>query len=177
MSSCKYPVWLLVVFCLLSTVSAAPRPSLPDEWRYPSPEELKGNFIREQSGQKFIEVSADFNGDGVVDSAFLVKSTEFSGEAIIVNVSVGSEFEWNVLNVITWGEEYPNVNLAMGVEVIPPGVYKTACGKGYWICKDDEVPLLTLELPAISYFRFESAASFFYWSQDSESFKRIWISD
>ena len=177
MSRPNTSVLLAILGGLSFTVSAESVPDLPEDWRFPVTDELKGNFIREQSGKDYIEASADFNSDGISDTAYLVKSKKFSGEAIIVSTSSNDGFKWHVLNVISWGKEYPNVGIAMGVDVVPPGSYKTACGKGYWACKDDEVPLLELEFPAINYFRFGSAASFFYWSKEASSFKRIWVSD
>lgn len=150
---------------------------LPEGWRYPTEADLAGDFIRDQSKEKYVDVSADFNGDGRNDYAFLVKSTRFSGEALLVNVSNGIKYEWINLHQIAWGEEYPNVGLGMGVGLVSPGEYKTACGKGYWECKDDETPLLRLRLPAINYFRFASAASIFFWETKSSTFKRVWISD
>jgi hypothetical protein len=65
----------------------------------------------------------------------------------------------------------------MGVSVITPGQYKTACGKGYWDCKGDETPLIILKYPAIDYFMFESANAFFYLDDTVCKFKRIWIRD
>jgi hypothetical protein len=69
----------------------------------------------------------------------------------------------------------------MGVEVLPPGAYRYTCVERDNDCvatpgaNENERPTMTLERPAISYFRFESAASFFYWEQGG--FVRVWISD
>jgi len=65
----------------------------------------------------------------------------------------------------------------MGVDIVKPGHYKTACGKGYFECEKGEPEVLKLKQPAIDYFRFESANSFFFWDCNTNSFKRIWISD
>lgn len=50
-------------------------------------------------------------------------------------------------------------------------------GKGYWGCKEDEVPEIKIESDAIEFFKYESASSFFYWDDEKSEFKRIWISD
>ncbi len=146
---------------------------LPTGWRFPTLDDLKDNFIRNQSVEKYIEASADFNGDNKEDYAYLVKSTTFSGEALLVKISGSQGYDWVILNQIDWGEEYPKVGLSMGVSVVKPGDYKTACGKGYWACQKDEEPLLKLGLHAIDYFRFESAASIFYWDREKSYLKEL----
>jgi len=67
--------------------------------------------------------------------------------------------------------------LFMGISLWEPGQYKTACGKGYWECKDDETQILKLKTPGINFFAFESANSIFYWNSRKNEFKRIWMSD
>ncbi len=166
-------IFVSAIFGITGSIAS----DLPAGWRFPTKEELKGDLIRDRSSEKYKDAVADFNGDGKDDYAYLVKSTSFSGEALVVKVSNHSKYDWLVLDQFDWGEEYPNVELIMGVSLVEPGEYKTACGKGYWECKDDEVPLLKLDLYAINYFRFSSAASFFYWDKKTSSFSRIWISD
>ncbi len=65
----------------------------------------------------------------------------------------------------------------MGIEVAKPGTHKTACGKGYWACERGEPAVLNLKSPAIDFFRFESANSYFVWDTKTKKFKRIWMSD
>jgi hypothetical protein len=171
----KYKITVLLLALGFSSYSAGSE--LPSGWRFPTTEDLSGNFIRKVSEKDYIVAQEDFNDDGLEDYAYIVKSTKFSGEALLLKYSKKGDYKWKVLDTIEWGKEYPNVSVSMGVDVVPPGEYKTACGKGYWNCKSDEVPVLKLNIPAISYFRFESAASFFYWDRNSKTFKRIWVSD
>ena len=65
----------------------------------------------------------------------------------------------------------------MGIEVVRPGTYKTACGKGYWKCKKGEAHELKLHRAGIDFFRFESANSYFIWHAGKKKFERTWISD
>ena len=167
----------LALLSAMGILSKAYCSDLPEGWRYPSEKDLADDFIRNQSNEKYVDVTADFNGDGKDDYAYLVKSTRFSGEALLARISKDLDYDWVILHQIEWGNEYPEVGLAMGIELVVPGEYKTACGKGYWECKEDEVPLLQLNLPAINYFRFASAASYFFWEENAAMFKRIWISD
>jgi hypothetical protein len=65
----------------------------------------------------------------------------------------------------------------IGIKKNACGSYKTACGKGYWDCRKDEPPEISIKNESIDYFKIEGAHSFFYWDDNSNDFKRIWISD
>lgn len=174
-----YWVNLIFLFLLLATPSfAKDKIALPKGWRYPTTEELSDEPGRKDSPTKYIKAVADFNGDGIDDEVYLVKSTKFSGEGLLVHLSDKQKgFRWLVLDTTGWGKEYPKVNLSMGVDIVKPGQYKTACGKGYFKCGKGEPEVLKLKRPAINYFKFESANSFFFWDDKTSSFKRVWISD
>lgn len=173
-----YLLNLFMTFFLLTSVSYADEKiSLPKGWRFPTEDELS-DVIRKDSPTKYSKAKADFNGDGINDDAFLLKSTKFSGEGLFVRLSDKQKgFRWIELHVIDWGEKYPKVELSMGVTVAKPGTYWTACGKGYFECEEGEPKVLKLRWPAINYVKFESANSFFVWDDKSKNFKRIWISD
>ena len=169
---------LFISFFIVNTAVAQEKITLPDSWRYPTAEELSEEPGRKDSPTKFTKAVADFNGDGINDEALLLKSTKFSGEGLFVRLSDKQKgFRWVKLDVIDWGTKYPKVNLSMGIATAKPGEYKTACGKGYFECKEGEPEVLKLKRPAIDYFKFESANSFFVWDDKLGSFKRIWMSD
>jgi hypothetical protein len=170
--------FLLFLIFLVMPSYAKDKIALPEGWRYPTAEEWSDEPGRKDSPTKYSKAVADFNGDGINDEAYLLKSTKFSGEGLLVYLSDKQKgFRWVVLDTIDWGKEYPKVSLSMGVNVAKPGLYKTACGKGYFECAKGEPEVLKLKRPAIDYFKFESANSFFYWGDKANSFKRIWISD
>jgi len=150
---------------------------LPVGWRAPTEKELASEPLRNNSPTKNAEIVGDLNGDSKIDRAYLFKSTEYSGEGLLVSLSSPSGYVWKVLARIDWGEQYPSVDLAMGIDIAEPGNYKTACAKGYWECRPDEPETLVLKSPGIWYFRFESAASIWYWDNNREEFKQIWLSD
>ena len=149
----------------------------PEGWRLPTSQELAHEPLRLDSATRFAEALADFDGDEGFDTALLLKTTRLSGEGLLVKLSLRSEEHWLVLDEIDWGEEHASVNLVMGIDVLAPGVYKTACGKGYRDCAPEEPAELKLALPGLLYFKFESASSIFYWDEGSHGFKRVWISD
>ena len=66
----------------------------PDGWRKATPVELKSfHNWRDGSKSKYTEAHADFNGDGKIDSAYLLKSTQFSGQGLLVKLSTGSSYK------------------------------------------------------------------------------------
>ena len=166
----------LILLFLVAASYAKDEVALPEGWRFPTAEELSDEANRKDSPAKYSKAIADLNGDGINDEAFLLKSTKFSGEGLFVRLSDNqNEFKWVELDVIDWGNKYPKVNLLMGIDIVKPGEYKTACGKGYFECKEGNPKVLKLKRPAIDYFRFESANSFFVWDDKTARFKRIWI--
>jgi hypothetical protein len=64
-----------------------------------------------------------------------------------------------------------------GIELVRPGDYKTACGKGYFDCEPGEPEVLKLRRPALMFFKYQSAASIFWWDPTTQAFKRTWVSD
>ena len=85
---------ILVSLVLLSVSvpsAAADTPPLLEGWRFPTAKELSDDKIRNDSPTKFAKAIADFNGDGVPDQAFLLKSTKFSGEGLLVWLSNDSQ--------------------------------------------------------------------------------------
>lgn len=166
------------ILIVLTAVALAAE-ELPEGWRFATKDELKTPPInwREESPSKFTKAEADFNGDGKTDIAYLAKSTEYSGQGLLVRLSSKNKYEWLVLDEIKWGAEYPNVDLSMGIEIAEPQNMKTACGKGYWECSGIEKPEITLKNPGINYYKFASASSVFYWDSTRMKFIRIWTSD
>jgi hypothetical protein len=135
---------------------------------------------RQKSSHRFALASGDFNGDGVPDRAFLVKRNDGRGEGLIVRLSKpGRRHTWVTLSDSDYGAAYPDAPLVMGIETVPPGTYEYNCIETADDCvgSDTGKSKITLRQPAIEYFKFESAASAFYWDAKKNSFIRIWISD
>jgi hypothetical protein len=67
----------------------------------------------------------------------------------------------------------------MGIASVKPGTYEYNCIEVGNDCvgRDEGKSKITLRRPALQYFKFESAASAFYWDKQKQTFVRIWISD
>jgi hypothetical protein len=143
---------------------------LPSGWRLPTPNETMQDWRKDFVNNALL-VRADFDGDGVMDEARLVVRDD--GGAVAVAVSLGRGAGIYLLGEIHeagWLE-------VMGIVVVKPGKYKTACGKGYFDCQQGEATRLTLPRPGVNFFKEGGANSFLYWQAGSRQFKQTWMSD
>jgi len=170
---------LYLVVSLLCLVLAAPavagagiRP--PEGWRFPGNADYKDDWLdfRKQLPKPFV-VTADFNGDGVSDEAWILIRRNAPGWGLFVFLSNRRQ-QHQIIKLIEVNDDHPQ---STGIALVKPGRYKTACGKGYWECKPGEPEVLVLKRPSFKFFKFESASSIFYWDETAATFNRIWISD
>jgi len=147
----------------------------PNGYRFPTEADYRGDWLefRKQLPVPF-HAEADFNGDALPDDAWILLRRDDPGWGVFVFLGrrLGSP------RLMTLEEVSGDVPIHRhGISVVPPGRYQTACGKGYWDCKADESESLTFKLPAINFFVYESANSYFWWDPRAEAFKQTSISD
>ncbi len=167
----------LFILLFLSFSAVASPTSLPAGCRLPTTTDIEAVPMRQWSDTNFLRVDADFNVDGTMDYAHLVKSTTYSGEGFAVYLSNQSGHAWTIIDSYEYDKSSPKQSLFMGISKANPGSYKTACGKGYWKCKEGEPEILELEHDGIAYFLFESASSIWFWDHSKNKFRQIGISD
>jgi hypothetical protein len=109
---------------------------LPSGWRLPKPEEVMQGWRKEFASGALL-VRADLDGDGIIDEARLVVRED--GSAVAVAVLLGNGSKTHLLGEIP----EPGWLEVMGITVVKPGKYLTACGKGYFDCKPGEPKRLT----------------------------------
>lgn len=164
---------LVAAFCLIPLLVLAQQ-APPPGWRFPEEADYTGSWqaYRTVIPEPF-HAQADFNGDGLPDDAWILFSSLGKGSGLFVFLAQQEGYP----KVITL-DKNPGLNKPqnMGIKIVQPGDYKTACGKGYFKCGPNQPAVLHLALPAINYFVFEGANSFFWWDTPSASFKRIWMS-
>jgi hypothetical protein len=146
-------------------------------WRLPTKADETGGwaeFAEEGRAPNFIQ--ADFDGDGIQDVAYFALGVEGEnpGWALFVNLNDRKSAPRIMKLDSNPGNIPPQ---SMGVYIAYPGKHKTACGKGYWKCRDGEAPELDLKFPAINLRMFEGASSFFWWDQHACMFQRTWMND
>jgi hypothetical protein len=167
----------IALMILLSPLLSATRPARSVEsagnWRTPAEKELSSEEDwRSDSSTRYLSAHADFDGDGVGDLAELVVSDRQDLCAVRIRLSSRPG------DAVIVAKERPKELVgAMGVDVLPPGSYATACGKGYFDCAPGEPISVTLRLPGLEYFRWASASSIFVWQRRSLQFERYWLSD
>jgi hypothetical protein len=165
---------LLIILLVAVSSCHKDTTSYPQGWRAPINSEL-GDDWRKKDAEKYLVVKGDFNGDAVTDEARLLVRADGSALGFFGFVS---DKNHAVKTYLLDEMKGAGAIHAMGIKKVSPGLYKTACGKGYWTCrKPDEVPEIKIQHDAIDYFKTESANSFFYWDVQAHAFKRIWISD
>ena len=143
-------------------------------WRYPVESDiiLDWKDFRNTNPEPY-HCFGDFNGDALRDEANILinEKTGKGGLFVFLSQPKGSHKVIQLDNI-----EKSSIQ-RMGISTVKPGKYKTACGKGYWPCKNDEAPEIILYHEALDYLIFESANSFFYWSEKNRDFERTWMSD
>lgn len=163
--------------CLIASAACVGSTSrLPPGWRLPTAAELSGPE-RAESPSRYGRAVADFNNDGWPDEAVLVQSTRFGGEGLLVRLSCGRSCDrWVKLDEFNFAPRPTPGPLAMGVVVVPPGDHEYICDDTDGPCDGSwPRPVMHLDVPAIEYFKFESASSLFYWHEGR--FRRLWTSD
>lgn len=147
--------------------------TLPDGWRYPSEKDYIYDWKSyANSDSKPFRCKGDYNGDGLIDEAYILFKKQGSGGGLFVFLSRGDKPAL-IQNLDMIDEPVQR----RGIETIKPGEYATGCGKGYWPCAKGEPSKIKSSTDSISFFIFESANSIFYWDVNTKKFKRVWMTD
>ena len=166
----------LIALVLVANLAGdqSPRPTPPSGYRFPTEADYSGDWkdFRAQLPVPFTAMG-DFDGDAIDDEAWLLPATSGRGWVLLVFLRTpGANYRTVQLERSTTGRPQD-----FWIGVVPPGRYETACGKGYWDCKDDEPEFLALKVPAIELARYESSSSIFWWDKRTRRFGGTRISD
>ncbi len=161
-----------ICFCLMALSGFAVAQELPPGWRVPTPAETVGDW-RHKSPTGFVKVKGDFDGDGKPDAAQLLINPSSHQFALFVQLS--SATSWRLVGAPTDIRSLDR----FGIDLVKPGKYKTACGKGYgdYACAHGEPDTLKLSTSAIDFFYTESSDSIFYWDVSRKEFLEVLMSD
>lgn len=165
-------VVLMIVMSDLHAYDGASKFTVPTGWRLPTKAEL-ANHWRLTSPHYFAIAQGDFDGDGIADKAYILVSRDEKHVGLFASLS--SKQPSKPISLAQ--EKNPSYIEVMGISVVEPGKYRTACGKGYWDCAKGEPEEIQLDNQAVAYFKHESSSSYFYWDKSSKSLRRVWISD
>lgn len=161
-----------ICICLTVLSGLAVVQELPSGWRRPTPTETSGAW-RQNNRTRFLVVKGDFDGDGKPDTAELLVKPSSKQFALFVRLS--STEKWQLVG------EPADIKLLghFGIDLVKPGEYKTACGKGYGgdACAHGEPKVLKLSTSAIDFLYAESSDGIFYWDAGAKTFREILMSD
>lgn len=163
-----------VFITVASPLHAQSMPEFPAGWKPATKSDYSDEHLSFSKNQIPNHIEADFNGDGIKDHAWILVNTSKKTFGVFVFLGTGNR---SYKMIIIDEHKRETEKLSMGISLLEPGQYKTACGKGCWECKNDEPEVLKLITPGINYFEFESANSVFYWNSRKNEFTRVWMSD
>jgi hypothetical protein len=150
-----------VFIALTSLAHAQTVPEFPAGWKPATKAVYSEKNLLFRKNQVPNHIEADFSADGIKDQAWILINASEKTFGLFVFLGTGNgRYKMMVLDK----QKRETEKLFMGISLLEPGQYKTACGKGYWECKNDEPEVLKLIIPGINFFSFESADSVFYWS-------------
>ncbi len=143
-------------------------------WRLPVLADLGNNSEwRKENAELYLTAKGDFDGDGENDGASLLINDKENKTGLFVTLASRTNSPPILLESINDKQAIKGI----GIRVVSPDHYKTACGKGYRVCKPDEPSEIQINYPAIDLFQYESSNSFFVWDGKENNFKKIWMSD
>jgi len=163
-----------VIIVLTFLVYGQSMPEFPAGWKPATKSDYSAENLSFRKNQVPNHIEADFNGDGIKDQAWILINTSNKTFGVFVFLGTGNG-SYKMLMLDEHKRE--TKKLFMGISLLEPGQHKTACGKGYWECKEDESEILKIKNPGINYFAFENANSVYYWNSCKNEFTRIWMSD
>ena len=137
-------------------------------WRFPVDSDLTGDWASQADAPFHVE--ADFDGNGDNDDMWLVIEKSGEGWQLIAFLN-GSHQAIPLTSSESGRAQW------FGLRKLDPGTLKTACGKGYWECAEDEPAMLDLPNSAVAFFKFESASTVYYWNHAENAFKSVAESD
>jgi hypothetical protein len=167
---------LSILFQLSIIAFAESEIFLPTGWKRPS-DPIFNQAWRNASKQKYLALGADLNCDGLIDSALILQPESGKGIGVFVflkdaagNYKCISIYE-SMKDKANIENLKPNVKdkiqnqyrVVWGIEEVINGIYKTACGKGYYDCNKGEPEEINLKCSSINFFLSEGANCFYYW--------------
>ena len=160
---------VLLGLMLFVSVSAYAE-EFPVGLRLPTKEELAKEPMRKESPTKYARVTADFNGDGKPDYAFILIGVKNRKMALAVKLSNENGYDWKIIEKDQFDWDFP-----MAIELAKPGKYETACGSGMVEgCAKDEPKSITLKNPGFFYGPMDSGGGgIVFWNSKKMIFEQV----
>jgi hypothetical protein len=116
----------------------------------------------------YLSVTGDFDGDGKPDEARIMVRGDGKGFAIFVKLGASP----TPVKI----EELPDITKlrSMGIKLVPPAEYPTACARGL-DCAEDEPRYIRVKHSAIDFFQPDVADRYYYWDDARHTFANVGI--
>ena len=152
---------------IFSCSAFAGGPVLPDEYRLIRNTALSSSW-RMQDPNKYALIVGDFNNDSLVDGAQLAIKVKTNELVLLAFLAIKNKnhFKWLELD----STNYESIK-HMGIKIIKPKKIEF-----YTYPNNDNKTKTMLTNDSIKYFASEGAASVFYWNNNLNMFKRLWVS-
>ena len=168
----KTRIFPLVLLAILLPLALFAKDIFPAGWRAPTAAELgEDSDWRDEDPTRYLVAKADFDGDGRTDTARLLIHNTENKVGLFVMMSSGKGT--HTLEII---EDRTQIEW-LGMSVVGPGTYDTACGKGLLDCGKGEPAKLHLRHPGIDFFKTETEEWCFWWNGKKKKFEKTPISD
>ena len=159
---------IILIFCFfISSITWAGGPTLPRGYRIPNNEELSLP-MRDIDKNRYKMAVGDFNGDSLVDGAFLSIDRDNKELAVFVFLCTNNDqlYKWYKVESI----EYDQIKFTGLRPLKPQKIYY------YTNVRKETKTELSLNNDSFELFQFEGSSSVFYYDKELDQFKRVWIS-
>ena len=168
---CRIVMVLAICICLIYSAQAGPE--LPTGYKAIVFSEKDSVEWRHDDKNLYLQVKADFNGDGVIDEARLLRGED---DARIALFCFLKDKDGNFTTFKLHESNDPFAINYLGIEEAKAGMHLTAAGKGYGAF-EGESKSIELKNPAVNLFNNEGSSQFFYWDDSAKTFKNVCTSD
>lgn len=184
-----------IVFSMTSDAKTIglPHSSIEDlkNWRAPKDTLFDAEW-RSLDSARYLKRYADFNGDGIIDTAKILEPVNGNGIGIFVFLgdsvksnepiclfkSDASSLDFSDLSKTEIMEYQHGYRLSYGITVAGKGNYLTACGRGFYDCDQGEPEDIHLTNPGIYFFQYDAGyAVVFYWDLKRNHFVEQEVGD
>lgn len=170
----KTLLWCSVL--LLSTLSYADMSEYihyGTEWRGATIEDEFNDWTLLDSAHT---IMADFDNDGIEDIAKILLPTKSNKGFKVVSVVSNSPNNPKQFT-LEYSDEIKAQNITIEEAKVSNEIWESACEKGYWDCKEDEIRKFKIRNPSIYLCYVESSCKVFMWSHKKQEFTEVILSD
>lgn len=159
-------LWSVLLLVSFTSSIYASGPTLPKEYRLPTDAELSAGW-RNEDPNKYATVASDFNGDGLVDGAFLVVDEKHK-KLVLMVVLINKDFSETWLKLQTM--DYAAIKY-QGIALVKPSTVSVYKGEA----TDNAKHPMTLKFNSIKSFSSEGPSSIFSWDASKKKSQRHWL--